>query len=270
MLEGARSGALADVVAEELAAVLAEFDERAVSAELRAALAHGRIGGAPGALDTGGVEVHGLDAALAYAASLGCRTPAARALLASAHVVRRLRAAVVAAPSRPGGGIASSGCRSSEVDAALRAAYTIGGGAATLAVVAEAADEAKLPWCAMTRNWVVWQPHCPLPWAKVRYRCTPTAHLTLQECRTRRWMPFYPAHCKWRHHQQLSMRCATQVSACVHCVRQCYAVIGKERRVWQMRWRRRLMVAVRWQRQLQGKWVPHRRGWHDCGGRQKP
>lgn len=91
-LEEARSGPLHSMAHEQLKAMLVEFDDRAVCAELAQALEQGRPSGSGGgALSLSSVSVHPLDKAISYAAAVGTRSHRAETLLLSARVIRTLR-----------------------------------------------------------------------------------------------------------------------------------------------------------------------------------
>ncbi len=115
-LERARDCELSAVVQTELAAVLREFDERAIASELTAALEEGALAlrsvdtpsssssaqsvgssaasghlGGDQQLDIDEVDVSAIDAALQYADQLGYRSVAVQRLVQTARLVRQLR-----------------------------------------------------------------------------------------------------------------------------------------------------------------------------------
>ena len=104
VLDGAKRQRLADVAQPELVALLAEVGQRRADSALRAALKRGGPTGSPGRLDIGEVTVADLEKAIAEAESNAAdQTPGRRqshqsaALLASARVVRAVRAGLLAA-----------------------------------------------------------------------------------------------------------------------------------------------------------------------------
>ncbi|KAA0153960.1 hypothetical protein FNF31_06362 [Cafeteria roenbergensis] len=104
VLDGAKRQRLADVAQPELVALLAEVGQRRADSALRAALRRGGPTGSPGRLDIGEVTVADLEKAIAEAESNAAgQTPGRRqshqsaALLASARVVRAVRAGLLAA-----------------------------------------------------------------------------------------------------------------------------------------------------------------------------
>jgi hypothetical protein len=84
------------VTLRELQLAQDELDNRAACAQLIAALASGAVMGPVGHVDLAAISVAGLDSAVAYARSLGVKSPEATALVDTALAVRGLRAAAQA------------------------------------------------------------------------------------------------------------------------------------------------------------------------------
>jgi hypothetical protein len=80
----------------ELDIMEAELHNRTAIVRLTAAVSSGAADGRVGVLSPATVDVVELDAALAYATQVGCRTSEASLLLASAQLVRTIRAALLA------------------------------------------------------------------------------------------------------------------------------------------------------------------------------
>ena len=80
----------------ELQLVQDELDNRSIISALTAALSAGGPMGTVGDLQLAGVDTEGLDAAINYAKTLGCKTVEASQMVATAQLVRRLRQCLVA------------------------------------------------------------------------------------------------------------------------------------------------------------------------------
>ena len=80
----------------ELQLVQDELDNRSILSALTAALSAGGPSGTVGDLALAGVDTAGLDAAINYAKTLGCKTIEASQMVATAQLVRRLRQSLVA------------------------------------------------------------------------------------------------------------------------------------------------------------------------------
>ena len=81
---------------KELQLAQDELDNRAIIAQLSAALRVGGPAGAVGHLAAGAIDTEGLDEAVAYARTLGVKSAEASQMVATAQVVRKLRAALKA------------------------------------------------------------------------------------------------------------------------------------------------------------------------------
>jgi len=81
---------------QELQLVQDELDNRTILAQLTGALSSGAARGAIGDLDVDGIDTSGLDRAITFARSLGCKTIESSQMVATAQLVRRLRQALVA------------------------------------------------------------------------------------------------------------------------------------------------------------------------------
>jgi hypothetical protein len=79
---------------KELQMAQDELDNRAIIAQLSSSLRVGCISGAIGHIFTEAVELEGLDEALTYARTLGVKSTEASQMVATAQIVRRLRAAI--------------------------------------------------------------------------------------------------------------------------------------------------------------------------------